>query len=366
MEEILLVNICIMKIAIFTFGHSFNCGTSLQAFALQKTIQRLDPDGDCVLINHYTKKPDRIPLFVRKPSIKYLKGYIYLKGARKAQRDFLNNNAVVRPKKPLMKDELSAYVRDFDYVIAGSDQVWNPVFTPGEHPLRFLLDFVEDDNKKLAYAPSLGVKELPEAYIEEFQYYLKKFKHLSVRETAGQELINRLTGICPPVVVDPTFLLNKEEWSQYKTLLNKKDYIFLYEKEANPELEQFAYKLGEKKGLKVIRKRYADLALEDDCGLWFIHPGHWIDLIANASYVVTSSFHGVAFSINFNKQFFVLNSGSTSSRVDELLNRFNLQSRRVGLEAQDVDEQIDYSKINTALDEWRKHSFDILSAFLKK
>lgn len=352
-----------MKTAILTFGHSYNSGTTLQAFALQKAIEKIDVGGSCDIINHWTKKPS-VPLFLTHPSIKHLKGYVYLKGARRAQSEFLAEYASLRPDRPLLKDDLASFCSQYDRVVVGSDQVWNPQFTPGENPLRFLLDFIDDNEKKVAYAPSFGVKSLPEMYLDAFKQCLNKFNHLSVREHAGQEIIANLTGSHPPVVADPTLLLTESDWSRYIKTAAIGNYIFLYEKNENPKLESFAESLSKRTGLKIVRKRYEDLALNDSMDNWFIGPGEWLGLMKGASFVVTSSFHGVAFSLNFRKQFYVLPSSDTSSRVDELLDRFDLEDRRIQGEVTGV-QSIDYSEVGPILERWRNESLSILSGFLK-
>ena len=354
-----------MKAAILTFVYSYNPGTTLQAFALQKAVDSLDPSVECFIFRQWNAKR-RAPLFFREPSWKTLKGWIYVVNARKSHLRFAEKYNHFTPEKPTYKKtDLCDMQYEFDKIIVGSDQLWNPEFCK-ERPMRYLLDFVKDDNKKVSYGSSFGVSEIQEDLKQDFVEYLGKFKYLSVREDAGQRIIYSLLGREVPVVLDPTLLLRKEDWELMAKLPQESDYIFLYEVFENPAAVDFAKALSKKTGLKIVHKKVHDYALKNKRRYWFMSPEEWMGYIMKARYVVTTSFHGTAFSINFNKQFFVLPKKQTSSRQDTLLGKLGLKDRKID-SAKAIDDSfingikdIDYSIVNPLLEEERLKSLEYL------
>lgn len=354
-----------MKAAILTFVYSFNPGTTLQAFALQNAVESLDPSIECFIFRQRNAKR-RVPLFLREPSWKTLKGWIYIVNARKSHLRFAEKYYHFTPKKPTYKKtDLCDLQYMFDKIIVGSDQVWNPEFCK-ERPMRYLLDFVEDDNKKVSYSSSFGISELPDELKQDYIEYLDKFKYISVREVGGAKIISELLKRDVPVVLDPTLLLSKTEWERMAKLPEEDDYIFLYEAFPNQEVIDFAKKLSKKTGLKIIHKQVHDYELKNKPQCWFMSPEEWMGYILKAKYVVTTSYHGTLFSINFNKQFFVLPKKETSSRQDYILKLFGLENRKIDMsQAINIDSiddigDIDYSKVMPLLEEERIKSKEYL------
>lgn len=353
-----------MKIALLTFIYSYNPGTTLQAFALQKAVESLQPDIHCFILRQFHAKKG-IPLFLKRPSWKTFKGYVFVTGSRKAHLRFAEKYNHFYPSKPIYKSDLFNIQDEFDKIMVGSDQVWNPEYCK-ERPMRYLLDFVSNNEKKVSYGSSFGIKEVPEDIKQDYIDYLGKFKYLSVREEGGAKVIYDLLKRDVPIVLDPTLLLNKREWEKLAKLPKEENFIFLYEVMHRPEAVDFARKLSKETGLKIVHKQVYDYELNNNSRYWFMTPEEWMGYILKAKYVVTTSFHGTAFSINFNKQFFVLPRPTTSSRVDHLLSLFGLESRKIditkvsnGLNVEGISD-IDYSKVNLLLEQERHKSKDYL------
>ena len=354
-----------MRISILTFVYSKNPGTTLQAFALQHAVESLGTGIECFIFRQWDP-PRKITRLLQHFSWKELKGWYYVANSVKSQLRFADKHYHFFPTEPLYnKKDLEVLRGDFDKIIVGSDQVWNPEFCK-ERPMRYLLDFVKDDNKKVSYGSSFGVSEIQEDLKQDFVEYLGKFKYLSVREDAGQRIIYSLLGREVPVVLDPTLLLRKEDWEKMAKLPKESDYIFLYEVFENPAAVDFAKALSKKTGLKIVHKKVHDYGLKNKRRYWFMTPEEWMGYILKAKYVVTTSFHGTAFSINFNKQFFVLPRQKTSSRQDTLLGKLGLKDRKID-SAKAIDDSfinsikdIDYSIVNPLLEEERAKSFDYL------
>ena len=202
-----------MRISILTFVYSKNPGTTLQAFALQHAVESLGTGIECFIFRQWDP-PRKITRLLQHFSWKELKGWYYVANSVKSQLRFADKHYHFFPTEPLYnKKDLEVLRGDFDKIIVGSDQVWNPEFCK-ERPMRYLLDFVKDDSKKVSYGSSFGVSEIQEDLKQDFVEYLGKFKYLSVREDAGQRIIYSLLGREVPVVLDPTLLLRKEDWEK--------------------------------------------------------------------------------------------------------------------------------------------------------
>lgn len=204
------------------------------------------------------------------------------------------------------EDELKKNPPQCDICIAGSDQIWNPLFI--HHDKSFFLAWAPDGCKKISYASSVTIKEMPDEFIEDYKSALSSFAYISVRE--GSSFLQNLLHREVKTVLDPTFLLNKNEWTQYfspKPLV-KGDYILCYILSYSYNPYPYIYELIEK-----VRKELGLPVVIIDGKPSLIYKGYkvfvnagpseFLNLFYNAKFVITTSFHGTAFAINFNKNF---------------------------------------------------------------
>lgn len=221
-------------------------------------------------------------------------------------------------------EELRANPPEYDIYISGSDQVWNPNFIG--HDTSFFLLWTKDCKKRIAYASSFAIKEIPLEYKESFSRCLKRFESIGIRERSN--IISNLIGKESNVVLDPTFLFTQKEWAQMirtKPLIKGK-YILCYILSYNFRPYPYAYDL-----IKHIQKKTGyKVVLIDGDPIDILRgykvmgengPEDFVSLFMNASYVITSSFHGTAFAINFGKPFITI--------VDN--DRFNTDDRQLSL-----------------------------------
>lgn len=215
------------------------------------------------------------------------------------------------------KKELKASVSKYDCLLTGSDQVLNIRITKDDWDVYSLAMF--DGCQKLGYAVSSGsVDNLTPGIVAS----LEKFRTLSARESDLAEVLSQKLGREVPHVVDPVFLKTREEWERLSLTSSglrkmKGDYIFTYM--ANPEARTFAKRLARKEHLKVVSIDYCLPIIEGavyagDCG-----PAEFIKCLADAKYVVTSSFHATAFSLIFHKQLFCFVNESGRNRIDSIM-----------------------------------------------
>lgn len=210
-----------------------------------------------------------------------------------------------------------------DYYIAGSDQVWNPYYEAKEYEF---LTFAPKE-KRLSFAASMGVDSIPEGARWYFKRNLSNMKYISVREERAAEIVRELAGRTADVTLDPTLLLDKADW---ECIVNKPElyiedkYICTYFLGEVPEaVKAFA----KEKGLPI----YALNSINSP-ELYTLDPAEFLFMIQNASYVLTDSFHAVAFSIKFNKEFYVFDRkqegvSSMFSRIETITKRFGLENR---------------------------------------
>ncbi|QHQ61130.1 hypothetical protein Ana3638_10410 [Anaerocolumna sedimenticola] len=383
-----------MKIGIITFHKVNNYGAVLQAYALQKTIKSLGCDCDII---DYSRKNLRDIFLWQKNKVKCLlkgapdrQGYSNLEFIRMVLTTIFFNKKAVAVKfntfrnrydlsRPVNSDTVKYINNEYDLFLSGSDQVWNC----GRVILdkNYLLDFVEERKKKGSYAASFGIKEIPDKYLAEYKRLLTDFRYLSVRETAGADLINELIHREAKVVLDPTLLLRKEEWAELVDVkANNEDVIIVYMLEYSESLLRFARELSEKVNCPIrLLNKPLHRNVKEDCRV-DVGPVEWLSEIQNGKYIVTNSFHGVAFSINFNRNFYVEIAeerirGAMSSRIEHILHTFGLEdrlirrkkygnSKRNYIKFNYCSADIDYIKVNRKLEKLRDESVDYLSNML--
>ena len=292
-------------------------------------------------------------------------------------KEFEKNFRLTKPYKTYR--ELSEQCANYSDVIVGSDQLWLPVNVVADY---YTLNWVPDNVNKVSYATSFGVSTVPDKYKNDYKKFLNRINCLSTREEAGIKLVEQLSDNKATLVCDPTLLLNKEEWMdiQKEEPIIKEKYILCYFLGKNIEHRKFAERLKEKTGCKIVSLNHADeyVKYSDkfcDYAPYDIGPAEWINLIRNAEYVCTDSFHGTVFSLINNTKFFTFerysnknSKVSTNSRIYSLLGIVDLKERILsGTENVDdvIKMQINFDNVNEKLDKFRESSKGFLKNSIK-
>lgn len=217
--------------------------------------------------------------------------------------------------------------------VCGSDQIWNPYY----YDPYYFLEFVKDSRRKIAYAPSFGVNQIPDSKKKKLKNALSSFEHLSVREQSGKEIVQALTGKQAQVVVDPTMLIPLEQWDSIAAGgWNDEPYLFCYFLSKNEGYLRTAQTISEKFHLRIqmLPMVAADFTRSETIKQ-AVGPREFLAYVKNAAFVLTDSFHCSAFAIRYHRQFYVLQrfaSGDTrgqNSRIESLLHMSSLEDRLV-------------------------------------
>ena len=324
-----------MKIGIITFHRAINYGAILQSYALTKIIEdfAVQPEIIDYLAPSVISRHKLMKLSLNPKEI-----YQYLRYGHTVNHRFYNFQEFLKNlphSKPVSSNkELKNVIEDFKAVICGSDQVWNTEIT--DNDFHFFLDFVPDNIKKVAYAASFGFTHIPHDCRKEMILCLKRFNSISVREDAGAEIVEKLIGIRPPVVADPTLLLTAKEWRQVCCPIElPSHYILLYSVGELEKLFPIANEVSLKLNIPVVVFSHRTFSsLKNTFYLRSIGPNGFLYAFDKADYVITNSFHGTAFSVIFRKKFIVVprtvnlsNGSGINSRMETLLNRSSLQTQ---------------------------------------
>ena len=390
------------KVGIVTVTYVNNFGSHLQSFALQQVIRSLGYETEIISIKGLSKQIKRKRLkyvISRFYDLREMKDYFITakrNGAKILDRDFnklLQNRSVYFQKFASeaykMSDDASSWEEltkmcedKYSTVVVGSDQNWRPANIAGGY---YTLEFVPDDVNKMAYSTSFGISKVVSGQKGKAKFFLNRLNHISVRENSGSKIVKDLTGKECLVVCDPTILMNKEQWSPYITEysqidisnITKEPYILCYFLGTSQEQRDYSLFLKKETGLKIVsiqlgegryykeKKDYYDEAIVN------AGPLDFVNLIKNAQYVCTDSFHGCAFSLIFEKQlyaFYKTNPGSKMSvndRLDTMLGWAGLKDRIIvnPLEKR-ILPQIDYSIVNNKIAKTREMSMQYLTQSL--
>lgn len=368
------------KVGIITYHHYNNYGTMLQALALQNMIENLG--YDCEIIdfkqNNQLKKTELLKVRIKRIGIyfKNIKKYCMLNKAKgkfnernKKFEEFYSKHLVLGNAHYTNSNEICANPPIYDAYIVGSDQTWNP--NVGKNPDAFYLTFVKDKKQCGSYAPSVGLSKLTSSQETRMKSKLEHISYLSCREYMGSKLLHEVTEREVTTVLDPTMLLDCNKWIRYKDNMNRlpDNYILQYFLGDVIECRKFVKELSEKTNLPVLILPHSYLDLDKSNQL-YCGPDGFLDLIYNADYICTDSFHGTAFSINFNKNFFAFHKrrededGSDNSRITDLLQRFGLGDRLITDYNLPDKLLIDYQRVNLQFDILRENSVTYLKNML--
>lgn len=363
-----------MKIGILTFHRTTNYGAALQAYALQETLLRQGHDAEIIDYNSraiYSYYDYRI--FYGAQSAKTRLGkalrYSYNKATCAHFAAFQEKHMRLSPECAA-HDALRAVEERYDAVICGSDQVWNPRAIFGDFDA-YLLETAEC--RKIAYAASAGAVSTWEPYLKTYWRLLHRFDAISVREEEMLAPTERLAQKNASLVVDPTLLLKSEDWSRIESQqltegLPKSGYILVYFLGKNPAVIQAARELQKKTGLPLIslgRRIGESNETHPVTG-----PEEFLALFHHASYVLTSSFHGTVFAVQYQRPFLVFGNGAYNGRMQTLLSALGLQERMIRDEAimamDTLNTPVAWDKVEKRLEKERERSLTFLQEALKE
>ena len=379
-----------MRIGIITIVKVNNYGAELQAFATQKKMEMMGYDvevidylyykdwhfNDTAMAQPFVKMngKDKLMYFFKYRIAAFLVDKVMplindnVKKRMVNFRDFHRKNTKFSRCFKSMDDLYREHL-DYDVYVVGSDQVWNPGASSSIEP--YFLTFAPQGARTFSYASSFGVDKIGSSIMPKMKEWMSCIKAISVRETSGVELVKRITGCDATLVCDPTLLLDKEDWKPYmKVVLNMPQrYVIIYQLSASQTIVDLACRIAQEQNIPVYRICKRAFWVEQNEGVKNIldaGPAEFLSLIANASCVVTDSFHGTAFSVNFNIPFYTVVSvkKKNNSRMESLLRYVGLMDRmvrdNVGVKCFSLT-TYDKNKVNNRLLELRKLSVDFIN-----
>lgn len=356
-----------MNIKTITCHHVYNYGATLQAYALQEYLESLGHNVE--IIDYRLPTHMRYELFTPYPQgrvyniikiiplLKYIlcplknRKMLLTWGRKKSFDNFDKKFLRISAKTYHSISEIQADPPLADVYIAGSDQIWNTAALNGKDP-GYYLDFGNKKTKRISYAASFGVSKISADYEGFVKEKLLNFDSISVREKSGLEILNKL-DIKGTVVVDPVFLLSKQQWIEKLGLKEMhENYIFLYDfLHDDASIRDFALSLSKETGAPLWSVNdfgstpYADKQINN------AGPIEFLQYLLNAKFVVSNSFHASAFSLIFQKEFvtFPLVSQCNSSRMSDLLSTLDLTYRLLPLKIDVLRKNIDWQNINNKM-----------------
>ena len=357
-----------MKISIITVLNTINYGSVLQTFATQKYLESLGMEVEFVdyiredqQFTYMIKKivfdkKTNIKKWLKKP-IRDIMDIISVFQANKLFRSFLTQNIHLTAKQYTSLQELKKDVPCADIYATGSDQMWNSGWNQGIEK-SFFLEYVPNDKKRIAFSTSIGKVSWDQKEADIIVPLIKKYDYITLREKSAVELLGRY-GIESHLVLDPTLLFNRSQWIDYlppKQIHTR--YLLVYQLHLKHDQADFmdaVNTVATRKGLQIKRISYS--YSDHNIGKKIVLPDvfTFLRLIYDAEFIITDSFHGMAFSINFNKQFAVVYPDQYSTRMDSLLSLLGLKNRRyICNNSEIIEKRIDYTYVNQILDSKRK------------
>jgi len=366
-----------------------NYGAILQAFATQKVVEKFgskteildfipgSDKGVIVCPEYYLSRAISFAnkLFHKKKATVLDEEHAANRDARKnAAKAFISskfhNIVVVKGKEELERKALK-----YDAVLVGSDQLWAPnvAFTYYRS-----LRFVPDSVRRISYATSLGVSKYPWYVKRQASIFLNRIDYLSVREEKGREIIKEVSGRDAKVVLDPTYLLTKQEWEALipSERIIDGGYVLCYILGDNPGMKKLAKEYAQRHGLKMVSIMSCESNCDDtpysDEIVTGKTPDEFINMIRFANCVFTDSFHGFAFSVINEKQVYItyrtrVGTQSRNSRIDNIVRMFGMEDRLIKDPASvdiQVDHVTDYRLVSNKVRELRDDSLEFLKSAL--
>lgn len=350
-----------MQIKTITCHDVYNHGASLQAYALQTYLESLGHSVEIIdykpdyLSGHYRLWTVDNPVF-DKPFIKQLYLLAKLPGRlislkRKRLFDYFTQKYLkLSSHRYYSNEKLKEDPPKADVYIAGSDQIWNTLFQNGRDAA-FYLDFAPRTSKRIAYAASFATEDIVEDYKPFVKKMLQNFDYISIRERCSLPLLCSLGREDGVAVCDPVFLLSKAQWEELLPQGQSEErYLLVYDTESSVSFRNIALRIAKEEGLKIYNVSGFRIGYANK-DLWASSPLDFVQLIRDAEYVVSNSFHATAFSIIFERNFCVINrSEDINERMRSLLLNYHLTERLVTNYSVTLLDKIDYIKVKILLE----------------
>lgn len=357
-------------ISFITIHVGSNFGSTLQTIATYKILKDLGTDPQCVNYIPPRVTYNRYWSVAKDSFIRFIRRIIFFPFLFEETNRFAKYLAKhCKVSKPIYdEDNFAEKCPVANIYLTGSDQVWNSTHNEGIDTHYF---FENINGKKIAFASSIGKETLDQEELDYLKKYTDDYSAIMVREESAVEIFKSI-GKQVDQVLDPTLMLNREAWLPYASKRKVREpYLFVYLPYNVADKEscyKTARKIAETKHLKVISFSHSFYKDElADHTFLFCGPDDVLSLLYYADFVITNSFHGTAFSINLNRQFYTYMPSSFSTRITSIVELCGLQ-RRI-LDSVVTDEWkfdiIDYAPINNILDAERNNSFTCLSNAIK-
>ena len=373
-----------MKAAVITLALSDNYGAALQTCGLAWALKKLGIESETYKYQNWSRITYGMSTFSR---IKYegqkVVKQLLTQGMRQKRFDTFRTKYIPMTSHLYRNnEELRQTPGDYDVYISGSDQIWNPKLFVFDYS--YFLDFVPEEAKRISYASSFGKTSFESAYREKCGQLLGRYSHISVREKSGEAIVADLCGKKAQTCLDPTLLLTKQDWEpmmadaseQAKSFKGILCYIMPGDKVVENAIESLARQLQHKTGFPIMRLgikeynlfRYPVGQTDVKAG-----PAEFLAYFAGAKYVVTNSFHGTAFGMNFGKECYIpvnyslQREAALHERILSLLELTQAQEFIVSAENPVLlkNRCIDHERITTCLARLREESFEYLKQALE-
>ena len=253
-----------------------------------------------------------------------------------------------------------------DLYVVGSDQVWNHIYNGGFLP-EYFLAFAPENSIKISLSSSIGIDNLTNQDLDLFKHNLQDFSFISVREKSAADQLSKLCNLHPFFTLDPTLLLDGKEWKKTFSIDDSvENYVLIYQLNCSEEMISYAKKIADENKCKtyiITGQKFKKRAGVKKITLPSVK--HFVELIAKAKYIVTDSFHGTAFCINFSKEFFVFYPPRYSTRLESILTLTKTTHRHVDSENWRDMKPIDYEEVNKIISKERINFFNALNSALK-
>ena len=345
------------RIGIITFQRAHNYGAILQAYALQELLK--ETYENVHIIDYYSKAQH---FYHYSESYRYsilhpkelLKNLLYYSRRKKRYDSF---NSFIENRLSLSSLNRETICEDYDTIIIGSDQVWNPKNSLGQYDPFYWGNFKVGGHPKLvSYAASMG--NCANVNWDVVKILLKNFDAISVREPYLKDAIKRNCSLDAEWLLDPTLLQKCDFYNNIMTEPQiREPYLFFYQARSNKQAFNYAKMWAKKLGLRFVYLS-AHIMLQNSHGLIRVGPSEFLGLIKNASYVLTTSFHGTVFCYHYKKKFSTLKlDDGDNGRSESLLSLLGMENRLITLDLPPILETANWSNSEKKIEEKRNISY---------